>query len=305
MNVLVIGYGSIGKRHAGVLSRLKHKVSVLTQYPDEEGYDFYSSFEKLPTDYDAQYVVIANNSSDHFKTYQSSRQRFKSSKILVEKPVSINSADWSSIKDESVYVGYNLRFHPLISELKILLDKERAISANFYVGQNLADWRPEKDYRKSYSAKRSLGGGVLFDLSHELDLVNYLFGRCEGLFGSVSKLSDLEIDCDDSFMGVLEHTNCSKVSMEMNIIDRSAKRTIIIQTESSSIKLDLIAGRIEVNGKNRDKPIERNQSYQSMHESILIDQGVCCSLSEGIEVLKVIESIELSNQSQQWVKRDE
>jgi hypothetical protein len=91
----------------------------------------------------------------------------------------------------------------------------------------------------------------------------------------------------------------------MNIIDRSAKRTIIIQTESSSIKLDLIAGRIEVNGKNRDKPIERNQSYQSMHESILIDQGVCCSLSEGIEVLKVIESIELSNQSQQWVKRDE
>src|SRR5690606_29956228 len=79
-----------------------------------------------------------------------------------------------------IEVAYNLRFMPSAIRLKELLTEQivgRIHSVSIEVGQYLPDWRPATDYRKNVSACKKLGGGVLLELSHELDYLTWLFGE--------------------------------------------------------------------------------------------------------------------------------
>ena len=78
-----------------------------------------------------------------------------------------------------IYVGYNLRFHPLLKYLKKYLSQsnDKLLSVNIYAGSYLPDWRKNTNYVKSYSASKRKGGGVELDLSHEIDYASWLFGK--------------------------------------------------------------------------------------------------------------------------------
>ena len=58
------------------------------------------------------------------------------------------------------------------------------------------------DYMKSVSASEKLGGGVLLELSHEIDFVNYLFGPIDIKYASVSQSGLLKIDVEDISIGI-------------------------------------------------------------------------------------------------------
>ena len=97
-------------------------------------------------------------------------------------------------------MGFQYRFHPGLRKAKELLDAGiigRAVSFRAEWGEYLPNWHPWEDYRKSYSARGDLGGGVLLTLSHPLDYVRWLFGEPEILWGLSSKISDLELSVDD------------------------------------------------------------------------------------------------------------
>ena len=49
-------------------------------------------------------------------------------------------------------------------------------SVRLWFGSWLPDWRPAVDYRPTYSARAELGGGVLLDAIHELDMLVWLLG---------------------------------------------------------------------------------------------------------------------------------
>ena len=120
-------------------------------------------------------------------------------RVLVEKPLFGRSLSVPLNSFQSLSVAYNLRFHPLIQRLQDLLVGETVISVQAYVGQYLPDWRPDTDYRYSYSAKVAEGGGALRDLSHELDYLGWLFGAWSAVTAFGGHLSLLEIDSDDLF----------------------------------------------------------------------------------------------------------
>jgi predicted dehydrogenase len=83
-----------------------------------------------------------------------------------------------------------MRFHPGIARLKELLNKDvigKAVSARLQVGHYLPDWHPEEDYRQSYSAIKSMGGGVILDSIHELDYIRWLIGEINEVFAFVKK----------------------------------------------------------------------------------------------------------------------
>ena len=123
------------------------------------------------------YVVISNRTGEHYGALTELVDCSYSGKVLIEKPVFRHSELPADTRTLQVAVGYNLRFDPVISELRKLLAGKRLLMVSISAGQHLNEWRPGTDYKKSYSASERQGGGVLRDLSHELDYCQWLFGK--------------------------------------------------------------------------------------------------------------------------------
>ena len=177
---LVIGFGSIGQRHARLLREMGLSVHIYSRrtLPEEKKFQ---SLETALKEVHPEYVVIANETSEHYSALKTVLS-FEVSQVLVEKP--LFSASVESLPESpksQVCVAYNLRFHPLLQRLCSEINGQSVLSVQVYVGQYLPDWRPQQDYRNSYSVSRAQGGGVLRDLSHELDYINWLFGPWQAI----------------------------------------------------------------------------------------------------------------------------
>ena len=151
-----------------------------------------------------------------------------------------------------------------------------------------------------------MGGGVLRDLSHELDYINWIAGRWKRVAAIGGKFSDLQIDSDDNYAVLIEMKKCPIVSVQMNYLDRKARREIIINLKGNSIKADLILNTLEINGEVEEFEVERNLTYISQHEKILSGHyDDVCTLEQGTDVLKLIHAAELATDKQVWINRSD
>jgi predicted dehydrogenase len=223
MNCLVIGYGSIGHRHASVLAELGLRVHVVTKR-DIKDYPCYKTIGEALGKERFDYVVISCETSGHYRSFQTLNSLGYAGKVLIEKPVFSELPSPPQADTSSVFVAYNLRFHPIIRKLRELFCHKKPYSIHVYVGQYLPSWRPDADYTKCYSASRARGGGVLKDLSHELDYINWIAGPWKRVAAIGGKFSELMIDSDDVFSLLIETEHCPVVSVQLNYLDFIARR---------------------------------------------------------------------------------
>tara|TARA_R110000868_G_scaffold153644_9_gene379159 strand:- start:6066 stop:6980 length:915 start_codon:yes stop_codon:yes gene_type:complete len=293
MKALIIGYGSIGKRHHQILSDLDVNCALVSKHYTCANSEVYKTLEEASHS-KPDYIVIANETSLHLKTLQQALLLFPNSKFLVEKPLGCESIQGSIISNsQNIFIGYNLRFHPILQRIRKLIENKRVLTSHIYVGQYLPDWRPEQDYRSSYSADRSKGGGVLFDLSHEIDYATWLLGPITSTTGLVSKVSSLEISSPDTAILLTKHENCDESTIHMDYLDRNCTRQIIINTDTHSIKADLTANTIIINKESFSVRCERNYTYSQMHKEVLDGNSgtSLCTLTEGVEITNYISSL--------------
>jgi len=303
MSTLVLGYGSIGMRHARILSDMGQQTAVVSSrmvdFPN-----VYSSLVEAIEEGKPKYVVIANSTHAHHESLVALAELQYSGVLLVEKPLFdiFRSLPEHSFRD--VYVAYNLRFHPIIQRLMELLENETVLSVQAYVGQHLPDWRPGVDYRKSYSASARQGGGALRDLSHELDYLLWMLNGWERVAALGGHFSPLEIDSDDVFAMMLVTPRCPVVSIQMNYLDRVGRRSIIFNTSRHTIRADFIQGTITIDRNTETHTAERDFTYRAMHEAILCgNTGNLCTMSEGLETMRLIKAVEEASRTQLWVNR--
>lgn len=301
--VLVFGYGSIGARHARLITELGCRVSIVSRRELSAPVAYHKLSEALDIER-PDYVVISNATSQHYDALLMLAKLGYTGTVLVEKPLFNRGRDLSPLPFKNTFVGYNLRFHPIIARLKGLLEGERIISVSAYVGQYLPEWRPTSDYRLSYSASAEQGGGVLRDLSHELDYLTWLLGGWERVTALGGHFSSLEITSDDVFALMLVTPACPVVTLQMNYLDRLTRRFVIVNTAEHTIKADLIKGIITVDRESESMTTERDQTYRAMHEAVISGRfDSLCSLDEGLEILHLIESAELAASNGMWVSR--
>jgi predicted dehydrogenase len=219
---------------------------------------------------------------------------------LFDKPIVLTAHAFSH-----AVVAYNLRCHPLLARLKALLDGSNNLAtATIYAGSYLPDWRPNADYRLSYSAKKNEGGGVLRDLSHELDYALWLFGPWRKLTASGGRLGSLEIDSDDAYSLLMETERCPLVSVHVNYLDRTPRRGISVNTDHHTIRVDLINNTLEINGVQEAFSVARDDTYRAQHKAILAgDIKGLCTLGEAMETLFTIEAAEQAALSHNWIQR--
>lgn len=302
-NALVIGYGSIGARHVRVLESLGCHVDVVSRRADVSGRR-HTSVDAALTSRQYEYAIIANETSQHVSTLRLLVEGGFAGTILIEKPLA-NPGDAIEVASgRPVFVAYQLRFDPLMKMLHDLLSRETLISAEIRACSYLPEWRAGRDYRLTESASRRAGGGVLRDLSHELDYALWLFGPWRRLTAIGGHLSTLEIDTDDSQAVLIETTRCRSVVLSLNYLDRQEERWIIVNTHRGTIKADLFNRTLVSNGEPlfSGTSADVDRTYVDENRAMLTGEfGNACSIAEGLAVVQMVAAIETAGREGRWV----
>ncbi len=293
MKWAIIGYGSIGRRHAENILSMGDEIILVTAQNINEQKSVVRTVEELFLKHKPDAIIISSETSKHIDDYLEVRRLNKSIKILIEKPIFEKSYLDLNLKDENAFVAYCFRFHDLILNLREKLKNQKIISAKFYVGQYLPSWRPTRDYRQTYSASSIRGGGALRDLSHEIDLAYLFFGDLNLQYAFMGKVSDLEISSDDIFRGHFSSTQCPTIDMELNYLDKIHQRYILINTNKETLRVDFINSEIIINQEILSFKIVKNKMYlQMLSEFKLGNYNLFSSFDDGQKIIQLIESIE-------------
>jgi predicted dehydrogenase len=253
-DVLVVGAGSAGARHAKLLEARGANVAISD--PDHARAESAGIGRALRWD-DANLrsfpaVVVASPNNAHFG--QAMTALSSGAHVLIEKPMALTRVEADELVRtgrERTMVAYNLRLHEPIERTMELIAQGtvgRPLTARFWFGSYLPDWRPGSDYRVTYSARSELGGGVLLDAIHELDLVMWLLGgEMPVVAGSTTtRVSGLEIDVEDVAMAILRARDGLVVDVSLDYLSRRYRRGIEVIGEGATIRLDWARQVIEI-----------------------------------------------------------
>lgn len=298
--VLIIGFGSIGKRHTNAFKELKAEVALVTKQ-NLEAEKTYNTIVEALEEFSPDIVVISNETGLHEQSLKELSSAGFKGLVMVEKPLGNRPFELKHSFSHLV-VSYNLRMSSILSTLKKELSNKSIVAANIYCGQYLPDWRPGRDYRSVYSAKTDLGGGVLRDLSHELDYSQWLLGPMKSVAAHGGHFSSLEIETDDAFTLIGESASCRSMTVSVNYLDRTARRIIIIHTNQESYHADLIAGKLLRNSEVLLENIKTVDTYIEQARRLLNNElADFCSFEEGLHTMKLIEAAEKSATEKRFI----
>jgi len=325
MKIGIVGLGSIGQRHARSLLKLgnmdiyalRTQKGTLTNLPDDlrSIKEIFDQDEFYAIDLDG--IIISNPTSLHIKTMKKALE--KKIPIFVEKPLANNISEIKELKDydlSKVLVGFNLRYDDLINTVKNYLDSGKLgkiYKAHLYCGQYLPLWHPYADYRNEYYARKELGGGVLRTLSHEIDIMHYLFGVPKEIVGVVEKISSLEIDVDDNAYLICRLKNNTLIAIEIDYLNPKGIRegTVfgskgILQYTYTTPQVTFTSNKGSTTILYKKEKTDWDKIYQQemkdFIECILNGKKPKSTVNDGIQVMKIIEKAELSTKLKSWQK---
>jgi predicted dehydrogenase len=264
LKILFFGLGSIGKKHAKIIkNKFDFDLFAYRTNKGQENNDLkIKEFESLDDAFsiNPDIAFITNPTFLHIETALECVRR--NIDIFIEKPIS-NSLEKvdvlaSKIKKNNIftYVAYNMRFHPVICNLKkIISEKGKPIYFSGICSSYLPEWRPNQDYSLSYSAKKELGGGVILDLSHEFDYINWLFGDIKKIDGVCGKISDLNIDSEDILIAQLTCNLGIIGNLHLDYFSQNAERKIQVYYNDVYIEANLIKNTIKIIKDKKEKII--------------------------------------------------
>ncbi|MBH19855.1 MAG: hypothetical protein CL851_05430 [Crocinitomicaceae bacterium] len=321
--IVIIGLGTMGKKHLDFARAHcpSASIKVLTKRQSNENEKKGNRYLKTISeviDFKPQLIVIANPASLHIEII------IKIAKldafILVEKPLSINLANIENLfkaftnSDLKLLIGYNLRFNPSLCYFREICKKEaigKIFSVRAEVGQYLPNWRIGKDYKKTVSANKSLGGGVLLELSHELDYLIWIFGRPKWVVASMNKFSNLKVDTEDQAIMIIGHENIFneknfEISLNLDFFRHDTTRRCTLIGEKGSVRWDGILGVVERFDTSENRWVEEFCDHNSSNKSYYFEwcHFIDCAqgrdtpkikVQDGMDVLSLIEAARLSN----------
>lgn len=301
MKVLLIGFGSIGKRHYEVLSNVPQikNIHIVTNQNLEDKTSF-KDMKSISDINNYDYFIIATPTNKHYEQLKFLENTVKNKLIFCEKPLFETKKSFN-IKNNKIFIGYVLRFHPLLEKLKEFTQDEKILFATAKCGQYLPTWRPNTDYRKSYSSKEAEGGGVLLDLSHEIDYIQWICGKINVLSSIQTKISDLEIDSDDLTIIIGKTNKNILVNISIDYISKITHRKLLLETNNYTYELDFIRNTLRKSDRLANTNIyelsnlQRNELFEKMHSEILSKQESICTYQEGLEVMDTISTIQEQN----------
>lgn len=311
--ILFTGLGSIGERHLRLLQNHDEPMELHAYRSggiDEVAFPDVVQHASL-TDalaMDPDIAFITNPTSLHVGTATVCAEA--GCHLFIEKPLShtLDGVDEliATVSDNGLltYVACVLRFHPVLQRISTLLANDsigEVYSFRVYSGSYLPDWRPEQDYRTSYSADPEMGGGVVMDLIHEIDYSYWLFGDLMTVRSWVGQVSSLDIESEDLAETIVETEAGVVGQIHLDYYRSDPRRTIEISGESGVIRGDLIDNTVTIQTSSEQNiehyDIDREELYKRQLDSFLshIQRGEPCEndLEEARRVLEIALDIKM------------
>ena len=292
---LIFGFGSIGAKHANLLLKIK-KISHVLVFSNRENQkiDTTNSIADI-VKYDPDYILVCSETHQHHNHIKIIEKNFRNKIVLVEKPLFHKPIKFN-FKNNKYYVGYNLRFHPVIKFLKNKIKRNEIFSLSIFCNSFLPKWRKNINYFNSYSSSKRKGGGVLLDLSHEIDYLQWLFGKIDIVeYKKVKKISNLKIKSEDSaqIIGKIKNIN---FYLNLTYFSRFEERRIIIDSKKETIIGDLINYNVKIVHSKSLRKIKfknnKNQTYIDQHLAALNNYPKnLCNIKDAQNTLSLIKKL--------------
>ncbi len=327
MKFLIAGFGSIGRRHMRNLLALGERDILFyrsrrsTLPTDElEGFivetDLRNALAHQP---DA--VIIANPTALHLDVAIPAAE--SGCHLLIEKPISHSIRRLPELQAAlargggQALVAFQFRYHPgLVKAAELLAAGEvgRPVAVRAHWGEYLPGWHPWEDYRNSYAARPELGGGVVLTLSHPLDYLRWLLGEVEALYAMSGKLSDLELNVEDTAEISLRFASGAFGSVHLDYVQQPPAHRLEIVGTQGSLRWDNADGALRIFRAGAEdweifpppEGFERNDLFLvELRHFIRVARGEeppRCTLEDGIQALKMAMAVHESAQTRREVR---
>ncbi len=321
-HLAIVGVGSIGRRHLRLLKELRPQLEITlvrsgkgANAPEAELATriVYSLKDALKSGIQA--AIISSPTSKH--VLQAEILVRAGTNILLEKPLShsldgvsglINKIDQANIVS---LCGYVLRYDPGAKKIKEMILNNcvgQLLHVKVECSSYLPDWRPGQDYLKTVSAIPELGGGVLLELSHELDYIRWFFGEIRSVQANLHNSGTLGLDVEEAADLILLSEEGFPIAMHLDFNQRFSKRQCTIQGTDGELTLDYVNKKITFHPVGFDPEIqsfeyERDYLYREQLSHFLdcIENEIspCVTLNDGAAVLSIIEAAKRSHETGQ------
>jgi len=327
MKFLVIGCGSIGSRHILNIKKILPKSEIYAY--DENKIQRrkickkFNVFEitKIPQDKSIfNLVLICTPPVSHISLAISSIK--DGANVFIEKPLSSNFKEISKLRNiikknsSLVFVGYNFRFNSGVNIIKKnIIEKKlgKVLFASAYFGQYLPDWRPKQNYKKNYSYNKKLGGGIVFDSSHEIDYLCWILGNPISVQSNFVSGFSLKTDVEGLAEIILKFKNNILANIHLDFIRSEYKRSMELLCENGIINWSLKEKEVKIFDRNKKlwKKIRINEDVNEMYVKEIKHVINCITnnkkskiidIENGISILNFSESIMKSGKSGKRVK---
>ena len=290
MKFLVIGTGSIGKRHIRNLIGLGHKVigfdtskESIKAASEEFNIKVFDGIDVCLADVPAIEAAFICTPADTHIEYAVICAKHKMD-IFIEKPLAAGldgTGELIEIIDKNnlvSMVGCNMRFDVGLAKLKTLLEKKTIgdiYSVNVEFGYDLRAWRKGVDYRKNYAAKKEQGGGVVFDCIHELDYICWMLDAFpEQYTVQGGHLSDLEIETEDIALVQCKFSNGVLGSIHLDYLQPSYCRTCKVLGSMGSLFWSLTPEKVSLKLINAQQEVNYFNEYDSFNINNMYVKGL-------------------------------
>ena len=321
--VAIVGFGSIGQRHFQILKKLRPNVEIVLirsgigiKNNNENLSDgVFKNINDINLKIDA--AIICSPAPFHLKQAEIFIKR--KIPVLIEKPISNNLNNIKKFKlicqkfDALVLVGYNLRYSKSLNffyKLVLSLKVGKPLSAKIRCTSYLPNWRPKQNHIKSISASAHLGGGVLLELSHELDYSNWIFGDFAQIH-SITNNKKLKTNVEDcAHLNLISEKNLP-VSIYLDFFNKKIERTCKLDGSKGTLTWNGIKNYITFEKKNgKVKNWKFNDNKNSTYEDQLSHFINCIEkkttpkvpLQNGIDALNLVLMAKKSNKNKKIIK---
>ena len=309
MKIILIGLGSIGKRHLRNIIRLGYNdiciVSRAGVLPEEfNSLKVYSTINQAIADKEFDAAIICSPTAQHI-TQLKKILEVGIKNIYLEKPVShkydeIEEVNLLMQKNNSrVMVGFDMHYDLGLLHVKKLLDNNtigNIISINAQVGQYLPDWRPHEDYSSGMSAKKETGGGVMLDLVHEFDYLQWLIGKPTLIASLNTNSGSLNIETEDVAEVLVQFENGVIGTIHLDYLQPKLVRNCMVTGSKGSIFWNLVDSKViwilqdKTEHEFNYTGFERNDRFINIMKDFLLkkDNYQTTSFLKGLKSLQMV-----------------